>query len=177
MEGRMRAQELLRHARHDQMNTLHLIRMQLDLGMEDSVRRTIDEAVEKGRRESMLGALGMPATAAWLLTFGWRHPEYEQSLSVEIESPGNPESDLWVERYLEELFGALSEGLSPYAEYRAEIHVESREPGWLLEFNLSGPFDLDAGLPDAGENAPFETELTSSEEGLKLIVAGRKVDR
>ncbi|WP_159438430.1 Spo0B domain-containing protein [Edaphobacillus lindanitolerans] len=177
MESRMTAQELLKHARHDYMNTLHLLQMQLDLGMDDSVRETIDAAVEKGRHESMLAGLDMPATAEWLLTFGWRFPEYEQAMTVTVESPGNPDADRWTERFLEALFGTLSDRLSPYAEYRAGIHVESREPGWLIEFDLEGPFGMEGDLPEPGDDAPFEVELNSSEEGLKLIVAGRKVDR
>ncbi len=177
MDGRLTAQEMLKHARHDYMNALHLIRMQLDLGMEDSVRETIDSAVERGRRESMLGSLGMPLTESWLLTFGWRFPEYELELSVDIRQPGEPAADRQVERFLEELFDRLSDGLSPYAEYRADIRVETNENGWMVGFSLTGPFDLTDGLPERQEDTPFRFTHEAMEDGLELIVAGRKVDR
>ncbi|WP_213422858.1 Spo0B domain-containing protein [Bhargavaea massiliensis] len=177
MEERLSAQELLKYSRHDHMNTLHLIRMLLDLGKEDGVRQAIDAAVERARQESALGAAAMPRLAVWLLTFGWRFPEYEVSLDVSADGPGDKEADREAEAFLEELFTDLQEGLSPYAEYGAQIRVKTESGAWAVTFKLAGPHELHEGLPEAAPDARFTFEHSEENGQLKMTVAGRKVDR
>ncbi|EMR05826.1 Sporulation initiation phosphotransferase B [Bhargavaea cecembensis DSE10] len=177
MEERLSAQELLKYSRHDHMNTLHLIRMMLDLGKEDGVRQAIDDAVEKARHESALGAMDMPGLAVWLLTFGWRFPEYEVSLDVATDGPGDREADAEAEAFLEELFSVLQDGLSPYAEYGAQIRVKTESGAWSATFTLTGPHQLQEGLAEASPDARFTFHHSEEDGQLMMTVAGRKVDR
>ncbi|MGM9921286.1 MAG: Spo0B domain-containing protein [Bhargavaea sp.] len=177
MEERLSAQELLKYSRHDHMNTLHLIRMLLDLGKEDGVQKAIDDAVERARHESALGAACMPRLAVWLLTFGWRFPEYEATLDVSADGPGDREADTEAEAFLEELFAELQDGLSPYAEYGAQIRVKTESGAWSVTFTLTGPHELQEGLPEASPDARFTFHHSEEDGQLKMTVAGRKVDR
>ena len=177
MEERLSAQELLKYSRHDHMNTLHLIRMQLDLGMEDGVLQAIEDAVGRARHESALGSIGMPRTSVWLQTFAWRFPEYQVSLEVSAEGPGDIEADQETEAFLEELFTILQDGLSPYAEYEAHIRVQTDSAGWSATFTLAGPHDLEEGLPEAAPEARFTFHHSEEDGKLIMTVVGRKVDR
>lgn len=177
MEERLSAQELLKYSRHDHMNTLHLIRMLMDLGQQDGIRRAIDEAVERARQESAIGALGMPRLGVWLLTFGWRFPEYEVFLDVSADGPGDRETDGEAEAFLEELFSDLHESLSPYAEYRAHIRVKTESGAWAVNFMLTGPHELQGNLPEAAPGARFTFEHAVENGQLMMTVSGRKVDR
>jgi stage 0 sporulation protein B (sporulation initiation phosphotransferase) len=177
MEERLSAQELLKYSRHDHMNTLHLIRMLLDLGKEDGVRKAIDDAVERARHESALASAGMPLLAVWLLTFGWRFPEYEVSLDVSVDGRGDIGADRETEAFLEELFSELQEGLSPYAEYGAQIRVKTESGAWSVTVTLTGPHELQDGLPEASPDARFMFHHSEEDGQLIMTVAGRKVDR
>jgi stage 0 sporulation protein B (sporulation initiation phosphotransferase) len=66
--------EALRHARHDWMNDLQLIKGNLDLDRVERAKQVIEEMVLVAQNESKLSNLKLPLLAEWILTYNWsRH--------------------------------------------------------------------------------------------------------
>ncbi|WP_201713628.1 Spo0B C-terminal domain-containing protein [Rossellomorea arthrocnemi] len=66
--------EALRHARHDWMNDLQLIKGNLDLDRVERAKQVIEEMVLVAQNESKLSNLRLPLLAEWILTYNWsRH--------------------------------------------------------------------------------------------------------
>ncbi|WP_406686710.1 Spo0B C-terminal domain-containing protein [Rossellomorea vietnamensis] len=66
--------EALRHARHDWMNDLQLIKGNLDLGRVERAKQVIEEMVLVAQNESKLSNVKLPLLAEWILTYNWsRH--------------------------------------------------------------------------------------------------------
>lgn len=67
--------DLLRHARHDWLNQLQLIKANLSLGRTERAKEIMDEIIELSREESRLSNLRTPDLAEYLLTYNWlKHP-------------------------------------------------------------------------------------------------------
>jgi stage 0 sporulation protein B (sporulation initiation phosphotransferase) len=67
--------DLLRHARHDWLNQLQLIKANLSLGRTERAKEIMEEIIELSREESRLSNLRTPDLAEYLLTYNWlKHP-------------------------------------------------------------------------------------------------------
>ena len=76
--------ELLKHARHDWLNRLQLIKGNLSLNRLDRVQQTIEEIIAISKNESKLTSTGAHKLTAFLLTYGFR----ETVLKLDIEVNG-----------------------------------------------------------------------------------------
>ncbi|RLJ87210.1 Spo0B domain-containing protein [Planococcus citreus] len=85
MDDRLTVAQSLRHARHDFLNELQMIKLNLDLGRTDRAQALIRTYAEAAMHQSRLSALSMPETEEWLLTAGWRFPELRLAVFCEAE--------------------------------------------------------------------------------------------
>ncbi|WP_181832964.1 Spo0B C-terminal domain-containing protein [Bacillus taeanensis] len=74
--------DLLRHARHDWLNRLQLIKGNIALDHIDRANMIIDEIVIQARQEAKLSNLGMPTLVEKLLTFNWHNHHYRLEFEV-----------------------------------------------------------------------------------------------
>ncbi|MCA1056303.1 sporulation initiation phosphotransferase B [Rossellomorea aquimaris] len=63
--------DALRHARHDWMNDLQLIKGNLELNRVERAKQVIDTMVITAQNESKLCNLRLPLLAEWILTYNW----------------------------------------------------------------------------------------------------------
>ncbi|MGR3765197.1 Spo0B C-terminal domain-containing protein [Rossellomorea sp. NS-SX7] len=63
--------DALRHARHDWMNDLQLIKGNLELNRVERAKQVIDTMVLTAQNESKLSNLKLPLLAEWILTYNW----------------------------------------------------------------------------------------------------------
>jgi stage 0 sporulation protein B (sporulation initiation phosphotransferase) len=67
--------DLLRHARHDWLNQLQLIKANLSLDRTERAKEIMNEVIELSREESRISNLKTPNLAEYLLTYNWlKHP-------------------------------------------------------------------------------------------------------
>lgn len=73
---------LLRHARHDWLNQIQLIKGNLSLNHIDRANEIIDELIIEARHEAKLSNLHIPKLAEFLLTFNWSRHMYRLETEV-----------------------------------------------------------------------------------------------
>ncbi|RAZ68561.1 Spo0B domain-containing protein [Planococcus maitriensis] len=138
MDDRLTVAQSLRHARHDFMNELQMIKLNLDLGRTDRAQALIRTYAEAAMHQSRLSALSMPETEEWLLTAGWRFPELR--LAVFCEAKRAPqELDAALCSWLEAFAKSVKEAFSDAWPYPVELHI--MEAGGRFSLELSGPGD------------------------------------
>ncbi|MFC0188025.1 Spo0B domain-containing protein [Fictibacillus aquaticus] len=81
--------ELLRHARHDWLNQVQLIKANLSMNRPERVK----EIIEASREEARLSNLKMPKFAEFLLLFNWNNNALRIKYSVESEQADLSEKD------------------------------------------------------------------------------------
>ncbi|GEM_PF-1795131 len=152
-ESELTVRGALQFARHDFLNELQLILMQLDLGRVPEARSQLLEATERLSSISRLGGLGMPDVETWLLTFGWRYKTFTSELEAQTSQPDcrRLASEPEVVRFLDSLFRQLEEHADPFADNTVEIMVSADGPDWKLTFTVPA------------ESAPIEWERLERE--------------
>jgi stage 0 sporulation protein B (sporulation initiation phosphotransferase) len=85
--------ELLRHARHDWLNQVQLIKANLSMNRPERVKEIIDEIIEASREEARLSNLKTPKFAEFLLLFNWNNNSLRIKYSVESEQADLSEMD------------------------------------------------------------------------------------
>lgn len=65
--------EVLRHARHDWLNKIQLIKGNLSLNKTDRAKEIIDEIVVEAQQEARLSNMNLPGFASLLLTYNWEN--------------------------------------------------------------------------------------------------------
>jgi stage 0 sporulation protein B (sporulation initiation phosphotransferase) len=153
--------EVLRHARHDWLNKLQLIKGNLALNKIDQVERLMDEMVVEARQESRLSNLKLPRFAEILLTFNWeRHPfqiEYEildESCSWQID-------DEKLSKWIYSFFEIIEESVAPFQENYLSISFERHEENVRFYFDFSGTIK---------EQQKVENWLSEQMEKVKLVL-------
>lgn len=132
--------EVLRHARHDWLNKLQLIKGNLALNKIDRVKEIIDEVVFEARQETILSNLNIPQFASLLLTYNWENNllslEYEILEPAKIR-PGELQDEQLAE-WTMELLGLLNRSVDEYAENSLSVSVEPENEGIRFFFDFRG---------------------------------------
>ncbi|EGA89113.1 sporulation initiation phosphotransferase B [Planococcus donghaensis MPA1U2] len=124
MEKPMTVAQSLRHARHDFLNDLQLIKMNLDLGRLQEAQALIRSYAEASMHDSRLADIGLPLTEEWLLTANWRFPGFNFHVECQaIAAPAHLDGEF--RRFLEGFVELAKEQLSPYQVFDCEILLES----------------------------------------------------
>ncbi|WP_413374550.1 Spo0B domain-containing protein [Alkalihalobacillus sp. 1P02AB] len=92
MTNDMNLLEALRHKRHDWLNIVQLIKMNLALGRYERIEELIHTTVQQCVNESKLSNLGISKLAEDLITYNWKN-EHHNRMQLEINVAGS-ERDL-----------------------------------------------------------------------------------
>lgn len=130
--------EVLRHARHDWMNNLQLIKGNLALGKIDQVERVIDDIILEAKQESRLCNLKLPQFAKMLLLFNWEaHTFY---LEYEILDDFHPENvdDISLYHWTAAFFQQLENNVLPKFDNHLFLSIAHHEKGVRFFFEFEG---------------------------------------
>lgn len=132
--------EVLRHARHDWLNKIQLIKGNLSLNKVDRVNEIIDEIVAEARQESALSNLKIPQFADLLLTYNWEnhyvHLEYEV-LEEKNHSAALIDDGLitkWTRSFLQN----LNSSIQVFHENHLSVTIEQQQKGIRFFFDFRG---------------------------------------
>ncbi|SDM87164.1 stage 0 sporulation protein B (sporulation initiation phosphotransferase) [Fictibacillus solisalsi] len=130
--------DVLRHARHDWLNQLQLIKANLSLGRTERASEIIEEIILSSRHESSLMNLKVPELAEYLITFNWlKHP-----IILETRVTGEARNLSYAESELLEacrfLFETISQAVSPLAENRLVFTISIQEDFSSFMYKLTG---------------------------------------
>lgn len=140
--------EVMRHARHDWLNKLQLIKGNLDLNRLDQAKRMIEDIVLESHQEARLSNLLLPGFAELLITFNWdRHSftlEYEV---VEAHGPLRLD-DARLTDWCRTFFSAVESVISPIHDNHLYIGIEHGEEGVRFLFQFNGTIEQPEVLRD-----------------------------
>ncbi|MDJ0331010.1 Spo0B domain-containing protein [Planococcus sp. S3-L1] len=161
----MTVAQSLRHARHDFLNDLQLIKMNLDLGRLQEAQAIIRSHAEASMHASRLADIGLPLTEEWLLTANWRFLEFDfQVMCLAVQAPAQKDAEL--RRFLEDFVQSAKLHLTPYEVYSSEILLTSSSS--FFEISITGPGSwLDLKLM---ESAGFTVTKECSEDSVMIVV-------
>jgi len=119
MKKQWNVTDLLRNTRHDWLNTIQLIKGNIELNRLDRVEEIIEKVIQQTRNEAKLSNLCIPALTEELLTFNWNN----HSFALETEVIGD-QADL--STYQEELTNwtkAFLVHLDKYCSWTVDNHL------------------------------------------------------
>ncbi|RNF40952.1 Spo0B domain-containing protein [Planococcus salinus] len=120
MRDTMTVAQALRHARHDFLNELQLVKMNMDLGRPEQVQAIIRSHAEAAVQLERLAGLGVPQTEAWALTAKWRFPEIRFRLEC-LATSAPVEADGKFADALEQLSQSVRQRLDPVDQLECRI--------------------------------------------------------
>ncbi len=107
METKWTTVELLRHARHDWLNKIQLIKGNMALGKMDRVSGLVDEIIIEAQQEAKISNMNMPMLSELLLTGKWLHYRFHITYEIMDDIKGYPELDElitnWMKKFFEEV--------------------------------------------------------------------------
>ena len=133
--------EALRFARHDFLNQLQLIKMNIDLARLDDAKEVIDHYTTEVKAFYELAKLNLPLTSEWLQTMNWRFAGFQVNISSQIESTCNTLLDASIRHVLEQAITLLHTQLSPFKEQHLNIHILCTQSEFKLTFESIGEWE------------------------------------
>lgn len=130
--------EVLRHARHDWMNQLQLIKGNLSLNKVDRAKEIIEEIIMEARQDAKLSNLHLPQFASTLLTCNWENHHFQLEYEVMDSQNFHRLDDQLLTRWTEQLFDALNSSIEQYQENHLSVTIESQEKGIGFFFDFRG---------------------------------------
>ncbi|MFT9599036.1 Spo0B C-terminal domain-containing protein [Mesobacillus sp.] len=130
--------EVLRHARHDWMNQLQLIKGNLSLNKVDRAKEIIEEIIMEARQDAKLSNLHLPQFASTLLTCNWENHHFQLEYEVMDSQNFHRLDDQLLTRWTEQLFDALNSSIEQYQENHLSVTIEPQEKGIGFFFDFSG---------------------------------------
>ncbi|WP_088007231.1 Spo0B domain-containing protein [Indiicoccus explosivorum] len=171
MDDKLTVAEALKHARHDFLNKLQLIKMHADLGKTDRISGLIRDFADMAQVQNCLARLEMPETEEWLLTAGWRFQDIEFRLEC-AGKEGAPPHDAVIRDSLEKLFVSVCEEMDGGTEAVCTLRMCGDKEPFCLEITLDG---ITPAVPDAPDGnlemkwmqsaAPAVLRITPKTEG------------
>lgn len=132
--------DILRHARHDWLNQLQLIKGNLELGKTERAKEIIDEIIIEARHESDLSNMGLNEFSTLLLTYNWKQRFFTLEFEV-LELTGRfPLEDEFIAAWTRDLFNYLESSLDPRGENHVSVSIEVTSEKSRLLFDIRGEF-------------------------------------
>lgn len=136
MEKPITVAQSLRHARHDFLNELQLIKMNLDLGRFQEAQAIIRSHAEASMHASRLADIGLPLTEEWLLTANWHFTRFR--FDIECYATTAPSHlDGAFRRFLDDFVKKAKQHLDPYQVFDGVIGLTSNAS--FFEMNITYP--------------------------------------
>lgn len=145
--------EALRFARHDFMNQLQLIRMNLELGRVEDAKSVIDAYASRMFELAELNKLGLPKLYEWIQTAPWKYPGLNLEFSCKGEQV-DERIDSPSIKILDRLFGELKNRLNPYDELECHVAITA----------VSGVFTM--GITVLGRIENLDRAVISEEQSV-----------
>lgn len=130
--------DALKYARHDFLNELQYILLNLDLDRQSETRQAILNATNRMRQFAFLERLGLPKTELWLLTFGWTYNSFTYTLHCDVTVGTRAVDDQRLVTFLETVFSSIEQQIDPMEDYDIHIFVSASPSEWELQFVLTG---------------------------------------
>lgn len=132
--------EMLRHARHDWMNQLQLIKGNLELNNVERAKEIIDDIIFLARQEAKLSNLKLPNLATLLITFNWEphHFQLEYEIADINNSLENKLNDQCLTEWVRSFLHTLDHVVDPAYENHLTLSVETEEEQAKLIFDFFG---------------------------------------
>lgn len=163
--------DVLKYARHDFLNELQMILMNIDLGHPEKAREMILTTTNKMRQHSILSSLKLPETAIWLMTFEWMYPSFSKQLSCQIKAPIVDVDDDELVSVLKKIIAGANEHVNIYSNYEAIIDVYTNQEEWEITVRLEGK--LPALVGKVRENTTLMIEESLQENLWKFTIRGQ----
>ncbi|WP_338750407.1 Spo0B C-terminal domain-containing protein [Bacillus sp. FJAT-52991] len=128
----------MRHARHDWMNQIQLIKGFMALGKLEEAERVIETTILQARQEAHLFNLCLPNFAEQLLTFNWEEHSFQLEYEVlEHEISVNIHDELLSE-WIDSLFHLIERHIEKYADNLLCLSINKVDEGLRFFFEFSG---------------------------------------
>ncbi len=130
--------EALRHARHDWMNDLQLIKGNLDLNRTERARQVIEEIILVAQNESKLSNLKLPLFAEWVLTYNWSRRLIKLEFEVLQFESSHLLDDQELYHWCKEFFDLLESNVMNNVENQLSILINISKEQSRLIFDFTG---------------------------------------
>ncbi|KON86899.1 sporulation protein [Sporosarcina globispora] len=130
--------EVLRHARHDWLNKIQLIKGNLSLNKVDRAKEIIDEIVVEAQQEARLSNLNLPAFASLLLTYNWENHFFQLEYEVLDDTISGRLDDFVLSEWTGSFFAILDTSVKPYHENHLSVSISHEKGGARFFFDFSG---------------------------------------
>lgn len=137
--------ETLKFTRHDFLNDLQIILMNLDLGNAEQARAKILQTTEDMKQHSKLFSLRMPKVEIWLATFEWLHTSFTKELTCRVDAPISKVDDEDLVLSLQTIIDKTEKKMDVFSVYTAQIDVLSLAAEWTITIKVIG------SLPEAAD--------------------------
>ncbi|PSL35129.1 stage 0 sporulation protein B (sporulation initiation phosphotransferase) [Planomicrobium soli] len=137
MEDTLTMAQSLRHARHDFLNELQLIKMNLDLGRIEQAQAIIRSHAEAAVHASRLSALKLPRTEEWLLVSQWRFPEFQFRIECLANKAPHALDEEFAET-LETIVQAIKGHMDPWQDYDCRIEITATAAVFTIKMDAAG---------------------------------------
>lgn len=163
--------ETLKFTRHDFLNDLQIILMNIDLGKPKEAREFVLKTTEKLKQESGLFSLGLPQTEVWLATFDYSHTAFAKVLNSQVKSAITQVDDDDLVLSLQTIIEKTEREMDVFSIYTAYVDVISTKDEWLIILKVTG------NLPEAAnrlhEKETFLVEEQFEENLWTFTIRGR----
>jgi len=120
--------ELLRHARHDWLNKIQLIKGNIELGKIDDVKDIIDAMIMEAQNEAELSNLQIPKMAGLLLTSKWSNYPFVFDYEILHAVKGCNSLDEKMYNWTVEFVEVLCQAVEPFASNELKLSIfQSKE--------------------------------------------------
>lgn len=130
--------ETLKFTRHDFLNDLQIILMNLDLGNTEQARAKILKTTEEMKQHSNLFSLRMPKVEIWLATFEWLHTSFTKQLTCRVEAPISKVDDNDLVLSLQAIIEQTEKEMDVFSVYTAHIEVFALATEWSITMTMTG---------------------------------------
>ena len=156
-KNELNVSQAVNYSRHDHMNDLQLILMNIDMGKYTEARNCILEKTSDMQREALLQKLCMPLTEEWIMTLGWRYPALKLQLYCDItEKIDSSEIDEVLVDYLEQVVLAAKAEIQRYADCPVTIEVTTDTASWSIQLLFTELYAKQLDIPEHSSQLAVE---------------------
>ncbi|WP_050181234.1 Spo0B C-terminal domain-containing protein [Domibacillus robiginosus] len=152
----------LRHARHDWMNDIQIVKGYLSLNKIDAAARAADHIILKAVQESRLCNLGMPGMAELFITFNWSQHLFR--LEYELDEPitSGQADDQTVYSFFNRLFALLEQHVEEFNEHELFVRFFEKQESLVARIEWIGKVSNRSQLLNKIEEIPGDLQFKST---------------
>lgn len=167
--------EVLRHARHDWLNKLQLIKGNIDLNKMDRVKEIIAEIVIEAQHETKLSNLNLPKFTSLLLLHNWETESFKLEFEVIDDHKSGKLDDDRLTEWTSTFFTILNKSIKSYYDNHLILTIEQQQEGLRFFFDFCGIIESKETIEQFLHNTSFEMdknqfEINEREFTLELLI-------